>query len=1382
MLTPKRRDKRNRRPRKMLIQKLANRQMFAADLGVIDEGLQSELFDSLQQQVNELVLTTEAPLIGSQLAGQGSKGQFITQLKQELADVELESGATVEETKTALQTALNGMIAETGITVTQSDDGGEVRFTIPVEMTLQDYLDLDLGLGDDSVVDVLLDNDDAVDTKLTVRFDLEFGVRELAGGDTEFFVVTSGADEITINVDAQLNETMGHGESGPARGKMGVFIGEFQSHDGNSHFKGTYTIDITDPSKDGFLVTDEFGKVGVSGTLTGDGVVTLDAEGSFLPTIEGLGSDSMFNLAVTNRVEVKYTLREATTSGENTAEQSDVAIEYKDMRLDLGTLYRNFIDPILSGIRDVIMPVKPIVDLLTDPIPGLGSFMDLTFLDVARKAAQANRNADDRREALRKIDRAESVLSLMNRILDYKTPGTEDLNDTTRGLGNVKASFDYQFGKQDDEDKRSKLDQLKNITTEQKSAKKTKTSFETEFEGDLRLPILSESQTLVDLLRGDASTTLFQADLNFDLTAIKYEYTAPIAALAFLANGEFQFELGAGLDLGFGFDAQGIDDYTNALDFTDRETFEESGKQNEHFLDRGFYVDDNNQYGATDGDVSRIRSQKKDLPEVYFRAKASVGGSLGPDWKVLTAKAGILGTMSIDVNLDLNDLPDTLPTDQWTDPFTPTRPQNEKDWTYDGHVRFDELQEIVDYNPASIVNASGQLLVGVDAIAKVSIVGFDLLDWKSTLAEVSLVDFDISTPDDKDILAKTQTEATLGAIDENGNLVVHAGETAGLRKGITHTKQGTVADENFRVRSLGETDQGHRVQVIYWFVDTSGVRRSYSQTFEGVQSLELDAGSGNDELLAAPGMTLPLNFNGGDGNDIIVGGKAGDTLLGGNGNDEIRGGGGNDAINGGNGNDQLMGGTGNDAIRGGNGNDNIMGEEGNDEVWGDHGEDKIRGGEGSDTLHGGEHRDVIYGDEGSDNLVGDGGDDWLHGDSIANYIFMTATSKGAGNDTIDGGSGKDKVMGGFGNDRLYGGSDADLIYGEAGHDYINGGSGADELFGDFSDIDNVLKIFQAGHDTIEGGSGNDVLRGGFGNDTLRGGDHNDTLWGQDGGDTLEGDAGNDVLYGDHFISLTGGNDRLFGGSGNDKLYADLGDDYLDGGSGSDHVRGGRGNDTARGGSGNDNVDGGWGNDVIYGDSGNDHLSGDLGNDRIHGGSGNDYVHGGWGHDTLYGDAGHDKIYGDLGNDTLRGGDHNDLVDGGWGHDRLYGDRGHDRILGSLGNDYMSGGSGNDYIHGGWGNDKMYGGSGHDKIYGDLGRDYMRGGSGNDHLDGGMGKDSLYGDSGNDYLDGGRLLGGRDWSSDYLNGGSGYDTLKVHRYWWFGWKNEDRYTGGERIRH
>jgi len=107
------------------------------------------------------------------------------------------------------------------------------------------------------------------------------------------------------------------------------------------------------------------------------------------------------------------------------------------------------------------------------------------------------------------------------------------------------------------------------------------------------------------------------------------------------------------------------------------------------------------------------------------------------------------------------------------------------------------------------------------------------------------------------------------------------------------------------------------------------------------------------------GLPLPMNVEGGPGDDTISGSPVADILDGGDGNDVIDGGEGNDVITGGFGNDRLTGGQGNDTIRGNAGKDVIGGGDGDDDIDGGIGDDHITGGKGKDILKGDAGDDTI---------------------------------------------------------------------------------------------------------------------------------------------------------------------------------------------------------------------------------------------------------------------------------------------------------------------------------------------------------------------------------------------------------------------------------------
>jgi Ca2+-binding RTX toxin-like protein len=530
----------------------------------------------------------------------------------------------------------------------------------------------------------------------------------------------------------------------------------------------------------------------------------------------------------------------------------------------------------------------------------------------------------------------------------------------------------------------------------------------------------------------------------------------------------------------------------------------------------------------------------------------------------------------------------------------------------------------------------------------------------------------------------------------------------------------------------------------------------YSQTFGGVGSVVADSGSGNDRIDAS-GVTVPVNFAGGIGDDILSGGGGNDTLKGGLDNDYLVGNGGNDSLSGDDGNDLLDGGDGIDTLSGDSGNDVLSGGSGNDLLSGGTGNDTLSGGLGDDNLSGGSDNDTLQGEDGNDTLSGGFGNDLLSGGAGNDTL-----SGDWGNDNISGDDGDDALFGGGGNDTLTGGNGTNTLQGEEGDDVLYSGPGRDTLFGG------------AGNDTLfgsdavsplYGGTGNDSLVAGAGNDNLTGEEGNDTLIGNLGNDTLSGGENNDSLsggFGNDYLTGEGGNDSLFGDEGNDTLVDVSGLNFLSGGAGNDTLTGGTDADTLQGGSENDSLIGAGGNDLLYGGYDADTLDGGIGNDTVYGEEGNDRILGGADNDSLDGGTGDDNISGDSGNDTLSGGDGVDVLDGGDGNDILAGDGGRDSLNGGVGADILSGGADNDTLAGGNDGDTLRGDAGDDSLLGEAGNDSLEGNDGNDTLQGGLGADSLSGGAGDDVLRGHTIdldtrVRNND-GNDILDGGEGNDVL------------------------
>ncbi|WP_270006781.1 calcium-binding protein [Solirubrobacter deserti] len=205
------------------------------------------------------------------------------------------------------------------------------------------------------------------------------------------------------------------------------------------------------------------------------------------------------------------------------------------------------------------------------------------------------------------------------------------------------------------------------------------------------------------------------------------------------------------------------------------------------------------------------------------------------------------------------------------------------------------------------------------------------------------------------------------------------------------------------------------------------------------------AGLGNDRVVNSSG--VPMQGNGGPGNDTLIGDlKAKDMLTGSSGNDELHGLGGFNELDGGTGDDQLLGGVSPDKMKGGFGNDQLDGGGSDDVLDGGFGSDVIDGGAAGISVNE-RHDRVLYGDRSArvvvdltrfDATQGEVGEaDTIReiedvvtgngGDSILGNEFANSIDAGAGNDSVHGRDGRDQIVGGLGSDFLLPSSPPNLV-------------------------------------------------------------------------------------------------------------------------------------------------------------------------------------------------------------------------------------------------------------------------------------------------------------------------------------------------------------------
>lgn len=1113
---------------------------------------------------------------------------------------------------------------------------------------------------------------------------------------------------------------------------------------------------------------------------------------------------------------------------------ANLNIAFNNVNLEAGDFFRSVLGPVVTQVKKITDPVKPVIDQLYAPIPVLSDLSkaagggEVNLMTIAKKYnTVAGGGTTKFIERMIEVGRLVSSLpdcqgELHIPIGSFTVAGDRALN--TENSPDVADTLIKDMAPATD-DLFAALDQGARSCGKSKAAvADAQGPMEHSSKAGFSFPVLQNAgRSIFSLLMGkDVELVAFDSGplrLGFSYSQSFGPVWSPPPIMVVISG-----TAGIEAHIRAGFDTYGI-----------RKAIEQR-KLDLQVLDSLY--------------LKTTDDQGKPLPAITLTGRLEAGAAVD----VVLVKAGVSGGIFLTVAMN------------WLDP------------TNDGKFRFFEFANILLRNPLCLFSVDGELKVYLKAWVEVGISIFKKrFDW--TIVEAKLLDFSAKPKCDEDPpkLATVAGDA----------LVLHVGAMRKARGGSTakpsdDAEQWTVSqlpgDEGFVVSALGVREEHRTAGLNRVLADGRGAKGTLRLVFQGY---------GDDTAGPHPFSRTVVAF-GGDGDDMILAGAGRNVIDGGKGNDQITSGDQYDGpaaiVAGGPGDDYVtMGGAGGwvagdghltpatrkvgdvevadwtgDGLPGApadgsdDGADRIAAGLGESRLWGNGGNDTIAvasdsplaatdtsprfraqpsllvGGPGADTLTGGSAADEIY--TGPREEIGR--DEAGPADSGPNYV-----DTGAGGDKVYGGQAVDLVAGHSTPGeavKIIGGGGDDVLAGGHGKDEISGGPGDDWVIAEPSDVgeaqgrDDFGPARQVRHLPLPAGVQPSAkqLSGGDGHDHIVGGDGGAAIfgdrWRDEPCEEHDGDAdGRDLIIGGagkETVSAGGGADRVEAGGGQDRVCGERGDDRLAGGSGDDQVAGGSGADTALGDDGADEVTGGSGDDTLYGGAQNDTVAGESGQDSAFGGDGDDLVVGGTRTagkddkgDTLYGDTGADKLIGDNGDadgpfdldgtpeeaggaDTIRGGDGADTAFGGIGADEVHGDAGDDHLEGGVGGDKVYGEAGEDELVGGAsgpypdGGDTLLGGEGPDVIAGDnatLSTSAQadpatsvaaRPGQAAAHLvkllAGGSGPDVADGGAGNDAIFG---QGGPDRlrgqdGHDYAEGGAGVD-------WAEGDQGDDDLVGG-----
>ena len=948
---------------------------------------------------------------------------------------------------------------------------GLIQFNIKFGGTLVDgEIPIEFSAG---VPGLNLDVDSTIQTEIDYLMGIGLGLGNMATDgtvDVGVFLDTSGinaaGEEIALDIDATLTP------GSTAEGTLGFLKMSLEDvHETGSGLHGHLGLDIVDAGGDYGTAND--------GRLEPFEDVALELHASAWADVDIFAqvdaSAAEFLPMVHTTIRYDQVLGDISLSTAGGGLQIDIGVPQvvlEDVTLDLGSLFESFLGDTFETISDIILPMKPVVDLLLFEMD-LG-IAKIKFIDMAylRLPASVVDNAKKVLEVIQTtLEFLETVDQLSSGVINF---GTYNLTEIVLESDQPAGSDDAAGGNAAGTEHSALLDGPDQKG--HKAGKKQRTG------RAWSIPILEEPTQLLNFVLGKGDPTLFWYDLpDLELDFV-YRKSYPIFTGL---NGVLYGGIGAYTNFDFGFDTRGLKQWQET-GFDPAESWR---------IFNGFFLDDHG-----------IENTASDLDEVVLQAVIAAGASLGIGGLV---EAGVVGGIEATIGFDLND--------KETDFSSADLPIG------DAKLYGSELVERITQGPQCLFDVHGELRLFLEAFLWIGLdVGFSkitLFEASERFVDILLAEFDWECTLHAPEHIATRTDPN-GTPNPNGNTltVAYSGSNAGgphnynidvlpvddnlllrtfAEEGYLDTEYYDRTEEvNLRDRlagfrrdhmgaevivlSTGQRAEAYLVSDIDNMVinGTTGLDRYSLKKLNGrVNSITVTGNSGNDNIMITgdinnPGTLSTLIVNAGVGDDYVV---VDSNMLGPAGTYTLTGDTGHDRL-------KLTGDNTNYApvtINAGSGDDIVMGGDGPETILGEAGFDVILAAGGADTIHGGDEPSsviAIYTDDKGqqqaspiyrpDGLPFDNGNaaqpnynsDGLPVDASGTPINLVDGNhmvRSFSGDIIDGGDGDDTITSGQGFDEISGGAGNNNINSGAHPDVIDAGTGAA---------------------TIDSGGGNDLIR------------------------------------------------------------------------------------------------------------------------------------------------------------------------------------------------------------------------------------------------------------------------------------------------------------------
>ena len=541
------------------------------NFAVLGDGL-SSVFDNLQSSVVQTVFGRSLPLVGNQLAG--SLNLLNDVWSDPLAQFSnlVDGAATIGD----VVNYLNQAFGASGFTITHTPTSPTDFIGIELKGSDTANVSFATGLG---ALPLHLMAQGAVTATAAYDLKLEFGVDEKG-----FYLVgTKLANTLDLGLTASLTQ-------GAITANLGIL--QFTATDQGSNLQGDVNVDL------------EANAGGTEVSLATAADIFKDDDPQFNGSANiNILLDLGFNPAApsfSTDFVVNWTFSKADVNA-TTGDFGMATAAFNDVSVNVGSFIHNLVGNFIQEADNVIEPVRPLIDFLTNPLPLLSSLgIDVNVLDLLGMGGDAPF-----------FDTLGEVGNFIHDLATITSAGMWNLG-SYQIAGDVQANQNVPL---DDES----LTQTPNQTAT--PAAVSTLNNDAHSVNGLSFPVLDNPSLLAGVLLGK-NVDLVKFDLppltiggSVSLPPIPVFPPLPIFAV-------FRADVSATFNFGFGFDTAGLSQLQRGADLFD--------------LLQGFYIDDTQPQATLSAD---------------FTASAQIGANFG----AFDLEAGVGAGIYATANFQLND-------------------------------------------------------------------------------------------------------------------------------------------------------------------------------------------------------------------------------------------------------------------------------------------------------------------------------------------------------------------------------------------------------------------------------------------------------------------------------------------------------------------------------------------------------------------------------------------------------------------------------------------------------------------------------------------------------------------------------------------------------